>query len=342
MFLSSFILSMSILGMASGFVSKGLKGEPVDQMVVTAADGILITNTRTHKNADKTTTTTITYSIAPSTADGYTLVDSLNWSNDYSSQWESATFGENEDPASYVTHSLDTSSKEITLTCLKPFGRSLIYTLSCAENTDIKASVNIDYVRVVTKEASGTFASSSFNEGEGIGVNIVDATYTIGSKGEKKTPEVTIQTPDVNATDWDGLFATIDLSGFSDTESVIYDSGSGDTQMKATEARELMKSRTKDYLNYIMQGKGQVKFSRAELIKKMTYKKKPNPYAGEVTYTSVGEKFIKNYKKLYDNGGGCRALLYVNGTKNQEVRFTMNVNAADISNITLSESQIDF
>ncbi len=346
--LTSGILTLSSLGMIGNIaLSKGGQSQAptAPNVEVSKADGIIITNkSTTYNEAQRTSTVKLTYKISPSTADGFTLVDTLDWSTAFSNEWESETWGKDEDPSTYVSHVLNTANNEITLTCLKPFGRSLTYTLTCAENTSIKAAINIDYVREVTTKATANFTNAIFEDGKSITYSLTDAVYTIGSKGSKPTPTVDVKVRQMTDSVWNGLFPEIDLSGCSDTGNLSYDNGSGYTTMKVTQAEEYMKTRAKNYLTDVATSKGTISFSRARFIEILTYKKKPNPYANEVTYTVVGEKFIKNYKSLCDTyeTAGLFADLYVNNEIVQSSKLTMNVKASEITNINISESQIDF
>ena len=341
-FASLAVLSLSTLSLfVGGKALIGTNETKNNGIEVEEISGIEITNKRTIYNANRTTTTIVNYSIGPSTADGYTLVDMLDWSTHISSQWESTSWGENENPETYVTHSLDTSKSTITFTCLKPFGRSLEYTLTCQENPAVKATINIDYVREVTKKATGQFASTILEDNKPFSVNVTEATYCIGSKGERPAPTIEIKTC-ING-DWNDLFpSSIDLSGFSDTENVIYDSGNGETTMKASAALESMKTRTREYFDSVVKSQGSINFQRSELIKRMTYKKSPVAYASPITFTSVGENFIKKYKTILNGLGVYEAMLYVNGEKVQDSTLQLNVKASDISTITVGQGQIDF
>lgn len=336
------VLSLSCLSVfVGGKAILGKTEQKTNGIEVEEISGIEITNKRTINNANRTTTTIVNYSIGPSTADGYTLVDMLDWSTHISSQWESTSWGENENPETYVTHVLDTSKSTITFTCLKPFGRSLEYTLTCQENPAVKASINIDYVREVTKKATGSFASTILEDNKPFSINVTDATYCIGSKGDRPAPTVEIKTC-ING-DWNDLFpSNIDLSGFSDTENLIYDDGTGEKSMKATAALDSMKTRTRDYFDSVVKSQGTINFQRSELIKRMTYKKAPVAYASPITFTSVGENFIKKYKTILNGLGVYEAMLYVNGEKVQDSTLQLNVKASDISTITVGQGQIDF
>ena len=346
--LSAGILSLTSVGMLTGVMAKKKTGNPspaVPTVSVAEADGIIITNKSTTYNAaQRTSTVKLTFKVTPETADDYTLVDNLDWSNNLSLEWESESWGKDEDPSSYVSHTLNTANKEVTLTCLRPFGRSLNYTITCVENTAVKASINIDYVREETSKATANFTNTAFEEGKSITYSLTDAVYTIGSKGSKPTPTVEVKVNPLTDSVWNSLFPEIDLSGCSDTGNLSYDNGNGYTTMKYTQAQEYMKSRAKDYLINVATSKGSINFSRARLIEILTYKKKPNQYVNEITYTVVGETFIKNYKNLCSTyeSGGLFADLYVNGEKVQSSKLTMNVKASEISNLTISQSQIDF
>lgn len=346
--LTSSIFALSSAGLMTGLLNqKHVSDNKIStpDVEVTHADGILITNKSTFYNeAQRTNSIKLTYTISPATADDFNLTDTLTWSTNFSYEWESETWGSDEDPSTYVSHSLDTANKEITLTCLKPFGRSMNYTITCLENTDVKASINIDYVREMTKNATASFANTSLEDGKSIDVNVVNPTYSIGSKGAKQTPTVEVKTTAMLESTWDTLFPEIDLSGCSDTGNLDYDNGSGYTTMKIATARNYMKQRAQDYLLDVIRSKGSITFSREKLINILTYKKKPNPYAGEVKYTVVGETFIKRYKQFCAShaNSGIMATLYVNGSSVAYTIITLNVKASEISNINVSETQVDF
>lgn len=320
--------------------------QDVGEVELEGVSGIELTNRRTTLNANGTSTTTVNYVISPKEAEDYTLYESLVWSTTQKSSYESPTWGEGEDPQTYVTYVNNLETKELSLTCLKPFGRTINFTLGCQEKPNIKATLNIDYVRKELDPGKAVIKDAKFTDKTPVEFDITVPTYSIGSKGEKIEPLPTISQTEFRSgssgRDWDSLFASIDLSGYSDTESVIYDDGTEKKSIGRTEAREKMKVRTRSYLEEVVRSLGKKPFSKDELVSLMTFEKKPNAYVSAVKNSSIATSFISSYKEVYASGGGLLFEVTYNGKVTDRQRMALNFRAAEIGNISFENSQIDF
>lgn len=88
-----------------------------------------------------------------------------------------------QDISTFVTPVLDKNAKTIKLTCLKPFDHQMTYSLYSEELSEAKASLTIDYMQKVTKEANVSFTASSTSFGDELHIttSVTAPTYSIGS-----------------------------------------------------------------------------------------------------------------------------------------------------------------
>lgn len=318
----------------------------VGEVELEGVSGIELTNRRTALNANGTTTITVNYVISPKEAEDYTLYESLVWSATGKDSYESQNWGEGEDPLSYVSYTNNLETKELSLTCLKPFGRTIDFTLGCQERPEIKATLNIDYVRKQLDPGKALFKNPAFTDKAPVEFDVTLPTYSIGSKGEKLEPPVEITNIEFRSgssgRDWDSLFPGINLNGYSDTESVIYDDGTEKKSIGRIEAREKMKTRARKYMEDVVKSVGAKPFSKDELINILSFEKKPNPYVSAIKNSSVATSFISNYKYVYTTGGGLLCEASYNGNVTDRQLMALNFSAAEISNISFDNLQIDF
>lgn len=345
--LSLMLMSLSATTLSIAQSAYKVKGEG-EQIEVSDLLNITISNKRVVKNTDGSDSVVFNYTVAPTESEGYSFDDFLNWSSKPSDEYESADWGSGEDPYSYVETKLDETKKEISLHCLKPFGRALEYTLVCKENTAVKASLSIDYGRKVLNKGGVKFSTTKFTDGVPIKMDITRPTYSIGSKGEKKdfvaeVKEIKFEKGNSLFKTWEELFPTIQVSNTEDTNNIYYDVDLDGIPEKAsiTTARAKMMERSFSYLANIIRSNGVQKFTKNNLISILSYRVKA--YNDQTTpYTDVATRLIYNYKIACSKGGGLFASLHYDGVLSSKNCFEFDFNAANISNVSLGFTGIEF
>lgn len=317
-----------------------------DVLQVTELDNITLTNKKYTSNADGTTTLSVNYTITPSDVTGYTFDGYLSWASLDSATYEYETWYENKNPADYMSFTINENLKQITLTCSEAFGHTMNFTLLCKENTSIKASLSIDYVRKLITPGKAVIESPTLEDNKSINIVETLPVYTVGTKGEI-VREIALSyefRQGANFFTFDSLIPTIDLTGFYETKTAYYDVNASNAFTCETldTIRSKMIENSKNYLISVIMSNGTIKFSKEKLISLLTYKKAGNQYSGLQTYNDVAIQFIKNYKTLYANGGGYKLTVQYNGTETDSQRIGFDFNSTDNFNLSLSNLKIEF
>ncbi len=349
------VLSLSLLMLSMSATTLSLSHHSfhpeVDgqQMEFSDLMNITLSNKRVIKEADGTDVIVFNYSVQPEGAEGYSFNSFLDWSTKESDEYESASWGSGQDPYSYMTTDLDESKKEISIHCLKPFGRTLKYTLVCRENTNVYAHLNIDYGRKVLDKGGVKFSTTKFTDGVAVKLDVTKPTYSIGSKGEKKDFKAEVKTIEFEKGNslfktWAELFPTIELRNVNDTEHIYYDVDLDGIPEKNTIkiARQAMIDRSLQYLKDIICSNGVNKFNRDHLVSLLSYQVIAYNTTLSLPISEVATRLISNYKFACTKGGGLYATLYYDDAFSSKNCFEFDFNAANISNISFGFEGILF
>ena len=346
MLMFSLSLSATMLSITRGINSP--RGDS-KQLDVSELVNLKISNKRVIKNADGSDSILFNYTVSPAEAEGYSFVTYLDWSSQESDEYEYQDWGSGEDPYSYVTTTLDEENKEIKLHCLKPFGRTLDYTLVCKEDPAVRASLSINYTRKLLNKGGVKFSTTKFSEGVPVLLDVTTPTYSIGSKGEKKefTAEVkgiVFEKGNSSFSTWESLFPKIVLQNTNDTNNVFYDADLDGIPEKTsvTNARSKMMSRAFLYLSNIIRSNGVEKFSRSYLVNMLSYQAIVGNNSPSQPFSEMATHMIANYKKAFAQGGGLTASLYYDNVLVSRNVFEFDFKAANISNVSFGFEGVDF
>jgi len=136
-------------------------------------------------NQDGTKTTTVSYTISPTNADINGFTSALIW-NSEASDIDSNTWDGGQNIDEYVSYSINTSTKVITLNFLKSFGREIKFIMTSNAYSNIKGTITVNCVRKLTKDPTYQ-VRSAFEDGQTMTVSYNNASFSLGSKGSRTT-----------------------------------------------------------------------------------------------------------------------------------------------------------
>lgn len=345
------ILALSIFTIASVAATLSIlatknETKQKDVIQVSELDNITLTNKKYVSNADGSTTLSVNYTISPSDVTGYTFDGYLSWASLDSATYEYETWYENKNPEDYMSFTINENLKQIALTCSEAFGHTMNFTLLCKENTTIKASLSIDYVRKLITPGKAVIENPQLEDNKSINIVETLPIYTVGTKGEiARDIQLSYEfRQGANYFKYDDLMPTIDLTGFYETKTAYYDVNVSNVFTCETldTIRKKMIENSRNYILSVITSNGSVIFSKEKLINMLSYKKAGNPYSGLQTYNDIAVHFFNNYKTLYSNGGGYRLTVKYNGTETDSQRIGFGFNSTDNFNLSLSNLRIEF
>ncbi len=219
-----------------------------------------------------------------------TFDGSLVWSETYSEEYESPSWGKNLNPKEFVSFHIEDKLQIVSFTIYKPFGRTLLFTMRGRQERDYYGTYKLDCDRVFVSEGSAHFESSLLKDGNGIVIKIDPPIYTIGSRGKRKEPKIEIGNihylPSASYPTWETLFRDEDRANKAYT-----------------------------YLEEILSSLGEKKF----------YKSQYDSIIEDESAT-----FYSRYLQAYKEKGGLLVTLNYNDDEIDQMRLSFDVNLSDI------------
>lgn len=126
-------------------IKEEVNEENLDLKVV-KADNVSIKRLNTTNNADGSVTTTLSYSVTPTYATNTGISVAVKFKDGTSC-------------SSYLTASVNTTSKIITIKCLKAFAKQILLTATASDGSGATATMTIDYEKKLTKLDVGAWES---------------------------------------------------------------------------------------------------------------------------------------------------------------------------------------
>ena len=128
------------------------------------------------------------YTITPATADTLDINANLEWDSDNGSSVDDNSFSSN-DINDYLSVSVNSSEKLITLTCKQAFGKQAVLKVSAVSDSSKNAKVTINYDSKLLTAGSVSVNEGTINDGSKITYTAKSPVYSVGSTGSKMPSE---------------------------------------------------------------------------------------------------------------------------------------------------------
>ena len=147
----SFLLLTGVTSCSTSSNDEVIKEEVSEEnleLKVVKADNVSIKRLNTTNNADGSVTTTLSYSVTPTYATNTGISVAVKFKDGTSC-------------SSFLTASVNTTSKIITIKCLKAFSKQILLTATASDGSGASATMTIDYEKKLTKLDTGAWDSFS-------------------------------------------------------------------------------------------------------------------------------------------------------------------------------------
>lgn len=288
-------------------------------------------------------TVVVDYTIKPTAISYVNFNTELTWQSENNALFESADWHDGKNTEDYIDYTINQTDRKITFNCLNPFGRQMVFSMSSPYNSNVKASLTIDYKRRQVEGADAVFSSTSLKDDTALSIEKVMPVYSIGSIGERPQDDFSLDVAYVEGikTTFSSLIDEISTAGIY-TQTFIYE----DTTYTDTSLlRNAIMNRTKEYLFSLFSLDSPKTFKLSELESKLSYKYAAYSMAGKTVYltnSSLYRYFLTKYKTNYDSGNALKLTVKYGLLKVKESLIDIEVNDTELTDIEIDDSGIVF
>lgn len=288
-------------------------------------------------------TITVKYTLKPSSITYVNFNTSLTWSEREDEAYESATWHNGKLTTDYISTAIDQNNKSITFTCLQPFGREMIFTISSPSNSKIQSRMSLNYTRREIEAPKAAITADGFVENEKLIIEKTLPVFSVGSIGDRPQDEFRIEKNflEQSSYSFDSLFRQPDISGIYST-SFKYQ---GKDYTNPELLRMAIRDHVKEYFYSLITFDNPVIFTSRDFEEAFTYEYAAYSMAGKTVYlknSTIKNDFLTKYEKAYDNNAGFQVSIYYASRKVLTKRLNITLSADSLTDINLEDSSIVF